>query len=92
MKKQLQIFKDEASYLKSCPDIYGVMLTGSVSYGTATEYSDLDIIVLCNKDEFESKYVDNILVETHFHKYETMLNNLISNILNTPDCNEYNRG
>lgn len=79
MKKQLEILNNELEILKSDKSIKGVMLIGSVAYGTATEDSDLDIIVLCDKDEFVSKYVDNILVEIHFQKYSTMLKKLKSN-------------
>ena len=55
------------------------MLMGSVAYGTATDESDLDILVLCDKDEFVSKYIDNILVEIHFQKLVTMRKKLESN-------------
>lgn len=79
MKKQLEIFNNELLNLKANKNIKGVMLIGSVAYDTATEDSDLDIVVLCNKDEFISKYVDNILVEIHFQKYSTMLKKLKSN-------------
>lgn len=79
MKKQLEIFNDEINNLKAFPNVYGVLLIGSVAYGRATESSDLDIIVLCNKDKFDSKYVNGILVETHFYTYDTMLRKLIAN-------------
>lgn len=33
----------------------------------------MDLIVLSNEDRFESIYVENILVEIHFHKYSTLV-------------------
>lgn len=79
MKKQLEILEKEIELLKQDKSIRGVMLTGSVAYGTATNDSDLDILVLCDKDEFVSKYVDNTLVEIHFQKYTTARKKLESN-------------
>ncbi len=79
MKKQLEILNDELVTLISDKNIEGVMLIGSVAYGNATEDSDLDIVVLCDTDKFVSKYVDNILVEIHFQKYNTMIRKLKSN-------------
>lgn len=76
MKKQLEILNSELEILKEEKNIKGVMLIGSVAYGTATEDADLDIVVLSDKDEFVSKYVNNILVEIHFQKYSTMLKKL----------------
>lgn len=79
MKKQLEILNNEVNILKQNKSIHGVMLMGSVAYGTATDNSDLDILVLCDKDEFVRKYVDDILVEIHFQKYKTMRKKLESN-------------
>lgn len=79
MKKQLEILNNELKALKADESIKGVLLIGSVAYGTASEDSDLDIIVLCDKDEFVSKHVDNILVEIHFQKYSTTISKLKSN-------------
>ncbi len=79
MKKQVEILNNELKTFKADASVKGVMLTGSVAYGRATEDADLDIVVLCNKDKFISKYVDNILVEIHFQKYSTMLKKLKSN-------------
>lgn len=79
MNKQLEILKNEVSAFPKDTSISGVLLNGSVAYGTATETSDLDIVVLCEKDEFVSKYVDGILVEIHFHTFETMMERLKKN-------------
>ena len=79
MIKQLKILNNELKNLKSDKNIKGILLTGSVAYGKAAEDADLDVVVLCNKDEFISKYVDSILVEIHFQKYNTMLKKLNSN-------------
>lgn len=79
MEKQLKILNDEIRTLKSDKSIKGVMLIGSVAYEKASEDSDLDIVVLCDRDEFVSKYVDNVLVEINFQKYRTMLKKLKSN-------------
>lgn len=79
MRKQLEILDKEIELLQQDKSIRGIMVIGSVAYGTATDDSDLDILVLCDKDEFVSKYVDNILVEIHFQKHMTMKKRLESN-------------
>ena len=79
MQKQLAILDKEIELLSRDKSTRGIMLMGSVAYGTATEDSDLDILVLCDKDEFISKYVENILVEIHFHQFDTLRKKLQSN-------------
>lgn len=79
MKKQLEILNSELEILKLDKRIKGIMLIGSVAYEKASEDSDLDIVVLCDRDEFVSKYIDNVLVEINFQKYSTMLKKLKSN-------------
>ena len=79
MQKQLEILDKEIDLLQQDKSTRGIMLMGSVAYGTATDDSDLDILVLCDKDEFISKYIDNILVEIHFQKLVTMRKKLESN-------------
>lgn len=79
MSKQLEILKNEVDIFQKDASISGVLLNGSVAYGTATETSDLDIIVLCEKDELVNQYVDGILVEIHFHTFETMMERLKRN-------------
>lgn len=79
MEKQLLVLDKEIELLKKDTSVKGIMLIGSVSYGTANKYSDLDLIVLCDKDEFYTKEVDRITVELHYSKYETLLRKLESN-------------
>ena len=79
MEKQLDILEKELQILKKNEKVEAVLLIGSVAYGTATDDSDLDLIVISNEDRFESKYIENILVEIHFHKYRTLLNRLENN-------------
>lgn len=79
MKKQLDILEKELQILKKNEKVEAVLLIGSVAYGTATDDSDLDLIVISNEDRFESKYAENILVEIHFHKYSTLVKCLDNN-------------
>ena len=79
MKKQLDILEKELQTLKKNEKVEAVLLIGSVAYGTATDDSDLDLIVISNEDRFESKYIENILVEIHFHKYSTLVKHLNNN-------------
>lgn len=79
MKKQLEILDNELDILKQDKSIHSVILMGSVAYGKATDDSDLDILVLCDKDEFISKCVNGILVEIHYQKYKTLRKKLESN-------------
>ena len=62
MKKQLEILNNEVALLKQDKHIQSVILMGSVAYGLATDDSDLDILVLCDRDDFVSKYVDGVLI------------------------------
>ena len=64
--KQHDILQSELERLKEGPDILGVMLIGSFAGGYATEYSDLDIYVLCGRDGFENDWIDGVLVERTF--------------------------
>lgn len=56
-----------------------MLLNGSVADGTATELSDLDILVPGQKNEFVSKRIDGILVEIHYMTYDHAVNKLKSN-------------
>lgn len=76
MQKQLQVLEILLKEFQLDKSITSVLLTGSVAYGAATEDSDLDIIVLCKKDDFVSKEVNGVLVEIHYHKYETLCEKL----------------
>lgn len=79
MKNQLAVLEKELQILRKRADIEGILLIGSVAYGTASETSDLDLIVICSEDKFSSKYTDEILVEIHFNKYSTLLKKLKAN-------------
>lgn len=79
MKKQLEILDSEVAVFKQDETVTSVALMGSVAYGLATDDSDLDILILCDKDEFVTKEVNGITVEIHFQKYETSRKKLESN-------------
>lgn len=68
--KQRDIFYRELETLKRGGDVSGVLLTGSVACGCASENSDVDIIALCDRHCFETHFTDGILVETSFLTYE----------------------
>lgn len=73
MKQQLDILDKIVQELKADTTVSGVMVMGSVADGTANEFSDLDIMILCNRDKFEAKFIDGILVEYIYMQYETAL-------------------
>ena len=63
MLRQFELLDIEIEDLKKDQGIYGVLLSGSLAYEKATEYSDIDLIVLSNKNEFLSRRVKGILIE-----------------------------
>lgn len=79
MLKQLEIFKELVSAFRKDNSISAVLLNGSVAAGTATELSDLDIMVLGNENKFASKVVDGILVEIHYTTFEKAVEKLKNN-------------
>ena len=79
MSKQLEIFYNLVTEFKKDNTIEGVLLSGSVAVGAATEFSDLDIIVLGRKDDFVSQEIDSILVEIHYTTYDSAINKLKNN-------------
>lgn len=79
MLKQLQIFHDLVAEFKKDSSIEGILQNGSVAVGTATELSDLDIIVFGQRDDFESQVIDSILVEIHYTTFESAINKLKCN-------------
>ena len=79
MLKQFELLDIEIEALKKDQSIYGVLLSGSLAYEKATEYSDIDLIVLSNKNEFLSRRVEGILIEEHFHIYEKLVDGLDKN-------------
>lgn len=60
--KQRNIFIRELESLTNDIAVSGVLLTGSVACGCASENSDIDIIVLCDRHCFETHFTDGILV------------------------------
>lgn len=79
MKKQLEIFHSLVSEFQKDPTVEGILLNGSVAAGTATELSDLDMIVLGKEDRFVSKTIDTVLVEIHFVVFESAVKKLENN-------------
>ena len=79
MLKQFELLDVEIEALKKDQGICGVLLSGSLAYEKATEYSDIDLIVLSNKNEFLSRRVEGILIEEHFHIYEKLVDGLDKN-------------
>ena len=61
MLKQSEIFNKLVLELKKDIAVEGVLLNGSVAVGTATELSDLDMIVLCNEIKFVSEVIDDVI-------------------------------
>ena len=68
--KQRDIFNRELEKLTGDKTVSGVLLTGSAACGCASENSDVDVIVLCDRHCFETHFTDGILVETSFKTYE----------------------
>lgn len=78
MQKQIRIFEKVVGQLKQQPNIHSIAVIGSVAYGAAADDSDLDLLVLCDRDEFVSETIDGVWVETHFHQYDILQNRLNS--------------
>lgn len=77
---QLEIFRRIVSDLKKDHTIESILLTGSVSDGTATELSDLDMIVLGQKEAFVSYLTDGVFVEIFY----TTFNNAVEKLKTNP--------
>lgn len=77
--KQRDIFNRELENLSNDRTVSGVLLTGSVACGCASENSDVDIIALCGRHCFETHFTDGILVETSFVTYEYAVEKLNAN-------------
>ena len=76
MIKQLELFKKIASDLKKHNSLDGVLLIGSVACGTATELSDLDIVVIGDENKFVSMVINAISVEIHYLTYDKAIERL----------------
>ena len=79
MLKQLEIFHNLVREFKKDSTIEGVLLNGSVAVGTATEESDLDLIVIGKKEEFVSQLIDSVLVEIHYTSFESAIKKMKTN-------------
>jgi len=79
--KQLDILEKLVDEFKKDETILGVLLMGSVADGSASDMSDLDILILCDKDKFEAEFIDDVLVECLYMKYETALYKLNNKVL-----------
>lgn len=79
MLKQLEIFRDLVSNLKKDSTVESVMLTGSVAVGTATALSDLDMIVLGQKNAFVSQTIDDVVVEIYYITFDNAVKKLDGN-------------
>lgn len=77
--KHIFIYNKLLQSMLSDSDITGIMLMGSVACGTASPSSDLDIMVLCNRNEFSTEYIDGILVEYLYLTYESAKAKLCDN-------------
>lgn len=78
MERHWEIVDKQVALIQKENDIYSIVLMGSVAYEKATAESDIDILVICNKDEFQSKWIDGIFVEIHYCKYSTLKKRLKS--------------
>lgn len=76
MRKQLEILHYLILEFKKDTSIDAVLLNGSVAYGTATDLSDLDIIVLGKRNDFVSQLIDGVLVEIHYTTFDKAIGKL----------------
>ena len=79
MRKQLEIFHNLILEFKKDTFIDAVLLNGSVAYGTASDLSDLDIIVLGKRNDFVSQLIDGVLVEVHYTSFDKAIGKLKTN-------------
>ena len=79
MIKHLEIFHDLCVDFKKDNSIESVLLGGSVAQGTASETSDLDLIVVGQNNDFKSHLIAGIQVEIHYTTYDRAIEKLRSN-------------
>ena len=84
-----EVFERKIGELRADKDIRGILVTGSLARGTETEYSDLDIIVISNKDEVVEEVIDGVPVETHYNRAEQVKKWLVAD---PPSCYLYTYG
>lgn len=78
MQKHLRALETITERLQASAQNRSIILNGSVAYGNADDASDLDLLVLCDWDGFESSSVEGIMAEIHFHRFDTLLARLHS--------------
>ena len=66
MLKHQKIFQNLVLEFKKDSTVEGVLVNGSVAVGTATELSDLDLLVFGKKEAFESSIIDGVTVEIQY--------------------------
>lgn len=81
MQKHENILKELSEELLERNDVHGILFMGSVACGCESENFDLDIMVLCNENMFEVKYIDGIMVEIIYTTYGKRVELLNNNIM-----------
>lgn len=76
--RQLELFETISLHLAKDNTIHGIMLMGSVAQGTASEKSDLDIMILGDTDKFIVETIDGILIEYIYRTVYTAKQRLIN--------------
>ncbi len=84
-----EVFEKKVNELKADDRVMGILITGSLARGTETEYSDLDIIAIGDKNEIIEEVIDGIPVETHYNKVESIKKWFIAD---PPSCYLYTYG
>ena len=84
-----EVFERKIGELRADKDISGILVTGSLARATETEYSDLDIIVISNKDEVVEEVIDGVPVETHYNRAEQVKKWFVAD---PPSCYLYTYG
>ncbi len=72
-----EVFNKKVEELKRDERVQGIFITGSLARGTETEYSDLDIIVLYDRDKVVEEVIEGIPVETHYNQISAVKERLI---------------
>lgn len=65
-----EVFERKIEELKGDESVKGILVTGSLARGTETEFSDLDIIAIGDRDEVVEEVICGVPVETHYNVAE----------------------
>ncbi|MBR2481040.1 MAG: nucleotidyltransferase domain-containing protein [Clostridia bacterium] len=84
-----EVFERKVNELKADENVKGIFITGSLARGTETEYSDLDIIVISDKDEVVEEVIEGVPVETHYNRVESVKKWFVAS---PPSCYLYTYG